>query len=132
MIGVTPDSNIYISALEFGGAGGRLLWMARAGTIRIDTSNAILAETFGVLRDKFGWQGYQLHFGEEALRRLARVVEPAQILEVTDDPDENRVLECAVEAGSQFIITYDKDLLRLGSYADIPILRPEDFLQRPG
>jgi predicted nucleic acid-binding protein len=38
-------------------------------------------------------------------------------------------LECAVEAGSDFIISHDNDLLRLGSYAGIPIISPTDFLQ---
>ena len=80
MIGITPDSNVYISALEFGGVGARLLWMARQGTIRIDTSEAILVETMGVLRDKFAWEGYRLRFGQDALRKLARVVQPTQTI----------------------------------------------------
>ena len=54
-----------------------------------------------------------------------------QVLEVIkEDPPDNRILECAVEAGSQCIVTWDKDLLRLGSYLDIRIVQPADFLQR--
>ena len=104
--------------------------MARAGTIRIDTPEAILAETMGVLARKFGWQGYRLRFGQEALRKLARVVEPTQTIAIADDPDDNRILEWAVEAGSDFIVTNDKDLLGIGRYAGIPIIRAEAFLQR--
>lgn len=44
------------------------------------------------------------------------------------DPDDNRVLECAVAAGSRYIVSGDRDLLNLGSYAGIPILRVSDFL----
>ena len=44
MLGVTLDTNIYVSALEFGGVGERLLGMARAGMFRIDVSDAILDE----------------------------------------------------------------------------------------
>lgn len=40
MLGVTLDTNIYVSALEFGGVGARLLGMARAGMFRIDVSDA--------------------------------------------------------------------------------------------
>jgi hypothetical protein len=58
----TLDSNIYISALEFGGGPARLLWMGRVGLIRVDISDAILDETLGVLRDKFAWDAYRLHF----------------------------------------------------------------------
>lgn len=130
MIGVTLDSNVYISALEFHGIGAQLLLMARAGAIRIDTSAAILTETLGVLRDKFGWEGYRLRFAQGALRKLTRVVEPTSTIEVADDADDNRILECALEAGSDFIVTEDKDLLRLGSYQGTPIIRTTDFLRR--
>lgn len=59
--------------LQYGGAGARLLGMASSGGMRIDTSDAILAETIGVLRDKFGWDGYRLLFAREELRKLANV-----------------------------------------------------------
>jgi predicted nucleic acid-binding protein len=32
---------------------------------------------------------------------------------VKDDPDDNRILECAVHSRSEAIITHDKDLLRI-------------------
>ena len=130
VIGVTVDSNIYVSALQFGGIGVRLIGMARSGVIRMDTSEAILAETIGVLRDKFGWDGYRLHFARLELRKVTHIVVPTQTLKVTDDPDDNRILECALAAGSACIVTYDKDLLRLGGYAGIKIVRAVDFLQR--
>ena len=38
--------------------------------------------------------------------------------------------ECAIEAASDFIITADNHLLRLGQYEGIPIMRPQDFLKR--
>ncbi len=77
MISVTLDSNIYISALEFGGIGARFLGMARAGMIRIDTSDAILDELVGVLRDKFGWDGYRLHFMRKQIEIMTNLVKPA-------------------------------------------------------
>ena len=48
---------------------------------------------------------------------------------IKEDPPDNRILECALEAGSEYIVTWDKDLLRLGSYDGIPIMRVGDFLQ---
>jgi uncharacterized protein len=126
----TLDSNIYVAALQFGGVGLRVLAMARAGAIRIDTSDVILAETVGVLRDKFGWDGYRLHFTKLELWKLANVVTPTQVLSVADDPDDNRILECALAASSDWIVTHDTDLLRLGEYAGIEIIRPVDFLQK--
>jgi predicted nucleic acid-binding protein len=109
-VSVTLDTNIYVAALEFGGIGARLLGMARAGLIQIDVSDAILDELVGVLRDDFGWDGYRLHFAREQLAALANRVTPARILDVVgDDPADNRILECALEAGSECIVTEDKD-----------------------
>ena len=53
-----------------------------------------------------------------------------QINTVPTDPDENRVLECAVSAGSQTIVTGDDDLLRLVGFRGIEIVRVADFLTR--
>jgi uncharacterized protein len=125
---VTVDTCVYISALQFGGIGARLLGMARAGTIRIDTSDVILAETVGVLRDKFGWDSYRLRFARQELQKLGNLVVPTQTLLITDDPDDNRILECAIAAGSAFIVTEDHDLLRLGEYAGIKIVPAAAFL----
>ena len=55
---------------------------------------------------------------------------PTHVLDVVpDDPDDNRVVECAVAAGSRFIVTGDGDLLRLGSYGNIQILNVAEFLK---
>ncbi|HJT88751.1 MAG TPA: putative toxin-antitoxin system toxin component, PIN family [Bryobacteraceae bacterium] len=126
---VTLDTNVYVSAFQFGGM--RLLHMALDAHLEIAVSEPILDEVIRVLRDKFQWDGYRLHEARQQILLLARMVMPGQTLDVVkeDEPD-NRILECAVAAGSQFIITADRDLLRLEIYGDISIIRPADFLQR--
>lgn len=126
MIGLTLDSNVYITALHFRDA--RLLNLARAGSIRVDASDAILDETIGVLRDKFDWDGYRLRFARLELLKIVNLVQPAQTVSVADDPDDDRVLECAIEAGSDIIVTWNKDLLRLKEHHGIKIMKPGQFL----
>lgn len=105
--------------------------MARAGIIRVDVSDAILDELVTVLRDDFHWEGYRLYFAREQLAKSGNLVAPVRAVRaVKEDPDDDRIIECAAEAGSDFIITADKDLLRLGSYAGIPITQAAEFLQR--
>lgn len=131
MLGVTLDTNIYVSALEFGGVGARLLGMARAGMFRIDVSDAILDELVTVLRDDFAWEGYRLHFAREQLAKLGSLVTPKNTIDaIKEDPDDNRILECALEAGSEFIVTSDKDLLRLGEYGSIRIVKASQLLEQ--
>jgi predicted nucleic acid-binding protein len=47
---------------------------------------------------------------------------------VKDDPSDNRIVECAVSAGSDYLVTGDKDLLRLGQYDSVRIVNVADFL----
>jgi len=129
---VTLDTNVYVSALNFGGKAAQMLGMAQAGTIRIDISDAIMAELMRVLREDFAWDGYRLHFMQQRLLELeiTKRVQPKQALKVIDDPDDDRILECAVEAGSEFIVTNDKAILRLGKYDEITMIGVVDFLGR--
>jgi uncharacterized protein len=58
-------------------------------------------------------------------------VKPAVQLDVIkEDPPDNRILECAVAAGSDYMVTGDKDLLRLGRYDSIRVLSVSDFLEK--
>ena len=47
---------------------------------------------------------------------------------IQDDPDDNRVLECAVKGSADYIVTGDRHLLRLGSYEAIAIVTVRQFL----
>lgn len=62
---------------------------------------------------------------------MAELVEPKEkIAAVPDDPQDNRVLECAIEAGSDIIISGDSHLLALQSLGKIKTMNPDEFLRR--
>jgi putative PIN family toxin of toxin-antitoxin system len=124
------DSSVYIRALHLGGPAALLIGHAKAGNIRIDLSDPILDETLRVLRDKFGWSGAMLHDARGNLQRLANCVTPTEILNVIEeDPDDNRILECASAAQSDFIVSEDKDLLRRGQFGTARIVSIRDFVK---
>jgi predicted nucleic acid-binding protein len=89
-----------------------------------------MAELIRVLREDFAWDGYGIHFMREKLMNITHRVTPTRTLAVVDDPDDNRILECAVEAGSEFIVTNDKAISRLSEYDGIKMIRAGDFLQQ--
>ncbi len=130
MIVATVDANIYISALQFGGLPLQCLEHARAGAFRLAASPPLIAEVRRVLHDKFAWSPDRITEALSDLDECTVQVHPTRILDVVAaDPDDNRVLECAVESGSRFIVSGDSDLLRLGSYDGILILRVANFLK---
>lgn len=130
MLRVTADTNILISALNFReGKPFQLLELARQGKISLTVSEPILTEMADVLRRKFGWPEERIARGREWITDMARIVTPAVRLEVIkEDPADNKILECAMTAGSDFIVSGDKDLLRLGRYDSIRVLNAADFL----
>ena len=130
MITVTLDTNIYISALEFGGTPLRLLHMAVEEEIETTISQPIIEETRRILRDKFGWSQARLDEVEAWLSSFTRLVAPRQTLDVVkQDPPDNRILECAVEAGSQYVVSGDSDLLRVEQYCGAQIVKLADLLK---
>ncbi len=48
---------------------------------------------------------------------------------VKDDPEDNRVLECALASGSRYIVSGDKHLLRIGRHGSLEILKVRNFLE---
>jgi putative PIN family toxin of toxin-antitoxin system len=130
VIGATIDSSVYIRALHLGGPAALLIGHARAGNIRIDISDAILDETMRVLRDKFEWSGDILHNSRGKLAKITnRVIPTARLSVIKEDPDDNRILECADRAKSDFIVSEDKDLLRLGQFVNARIVSIRDFVK---
>lgn len=130
MIRVTADTNIFISALNYpGGKPSQLIDLAREGEISLTVSEAILDEIADVLARKFNFTPERIAEARSMIRDVARTVNPAVRLDVIkEDPDDNKILECASAAGSDYIVSGDEDLLRLGRYDSTKILSVSDFL----
>ena len=126
---VTADSNIYVSALIWGGKPLKLLELALQGEIELAISPDIQNETLRILHDKFHLAAEEMAKAEGFLMKAARMVTPTERLNVVQwDPDDNAILECAVAAGSDTVVSGDTDLLRLGTLRGIKIQRLSEFL----
>jgi uncharacterized protein len=94
---VTADSNLYVSAFNFGGVPQRLLDLSETGAIQLVISEELIAEILDVLGRKFDWTGPELRMARERILRYAEIAEPSEVIDaIPEDPDDNRVLECAV------------------------------------
>ena len=131
MTRVTLDSNVYLSGFVFGGKPKRVLEMAIDGEIEVAVSDPIIQEVRRHLLGKFGWSEPRAAEAIESIAEFAKHVTPTETIDtVPTDPDDNRVLECAVSAGSQTIVTGDDDLLRLVAFRGIEIVTVANFLTR--
>jgi uncharacterized protein len=84
---VTADSNVYISALHFGGPPNDFLDLARAGSIHLTISDEIIDEVTRVLRVKFQWSAEAVALFRERVADFTEKVSPARKLNVIkEDP----------------------------------------------
>ncbi len=125
------DTNIFVSGIIFGGAPRMCLEAVRAGDAELCISRAILRELFYVLREKFAWTDADAREAVAAVFDTAKLVEPAERLRVIqkDDPD-NRILEVAVAANADCIVSGDKrHILPLQRFRGIDIMSASAFLR---
>jgi len=127
------DTNVVISALLFEhSTPGRAFYAAlEQGAILISLST--LAELDEVLgRKKF--ERYVLRAERErfleALIREATLIEVTEEVQICRDPRDDKFLELAISGRAHCIVSGDGDLLQIGSWRDIPIMTPDEFLNR--
>lgn len=129
---VVCDTNVLISGILFGGVPRNVLSAILTGKVDAFFSPKMAEEFRAVLaREKFDlglavvdsiWQGF---------REILHPVFPAQVPAVVEqDPDDDKVLACALAAQADRIVTGDRHLLSLGRWRGIEILTPTEFLSR--
>jgi uncharacterized protein len=126
---IVADTNVYISALNFAGTADEVLALGRAGVIQVFISPPILEEIETVLVRKFRWAAPRVREAVRTIRRFAVLVNPGEPVNLVraDEPD-NRILECALAAGADMIVTGDHHLLKLKRFRNILIASPRQFL----
>ncbi len=118
---IVADTNIYISALNFSGMADEVLALGRAGPI--------LDEIGGVLARKFRWSATRVREARAAIGDFTVLVHPREPVSVVrEDEADNRILECALAAGADAIVTGDHHLLELRRFGGVRITTPREFL----
>jgi putative PIN family toxin of toxin-antitoxin system len=128
---IVCDTNVLLSMLGF--PGGRLdsLWeIIQNGDVQLFLSEFILQELAKNLRVKVRLETNDVQTVLGLLKGRAKMVEPTERIHVVRRKDsDNRILECAVAANAQVLVTGNfKDLVPLKSFQGIAILAPRAFL----
>jgi putative PIN family toxin of toxin-antitoxin system len=127
---VVFDTNIFVSAFMVPGSKGEHAFLlAQRRKIQLFTSVSILTETARVLRTKFHQPEKDITAALKLIGRTASIVRPSRKVTVLEDVPDNRILECAVTAQADLIVTGDHHLLKLREFEGIPIVSLADFLR---
>lgn len=123
---IVPDSGFYIAAALKNGF-ARSYLVGRGSKLfgyELFTSEAILLEVQTKLEDKFDFERGEVVKTIQDIRRVVTLVHPRTKIDVVRDPDDNKILECALEVGAHIVAAFDKDLLDLKEYEGIKIVHP--------
>jgi uncharacterized protein len=130
---VVVDTNVFISSLlNTKGNPRKVIDLWRFEKITLCLSRGILAEYFAVL-GRFGMS--EEPEGEELMQLFQKrynqvfITSVPTISAITEDPADNKFIECAVAADAKYIISGDRHLLNLEAYRGIKMLPPTEFLK---
>lgn len=129
------DTNVIVSSTVVpAGNAAEILKRLEEGLFELLISEEILAEcrrALGYPRvcKRHRYTDEQIEQVLASIRQIATVVTPTVVLNVVAaDPDDNRIFECAVAGGADYIVSGDAHLLDLQEFEGIPILPPAAFL----
>ena len=129
MLKAVFDTNILFSATGWRGSPYQCLTLARSGKITLILCQEILTEYHEKLQTKLGMTP------DQATRAVAEILSCATLTKiknelhvVKDDPDDNKIIECAVVGDAAYIVSGDRHLLDMKKYEGIAIIRANEFL----
>lgn len=131
MMKVVFDTNVLLSStLWDGSVAQKLLFKLIRSEAKIYSSKEIILEYKRVLRRDFDYSDKEIKQIISKILSFVTIVTPKQQVEIVkDDPDDNKIVECAIESSSKYIITYDKHLLKIRKYNKIKIIKPEEAIK---
>ena len=129
---IVCDTNVLVSAsISPGGTSDEVLRQVLQGKCQMGTSWPLLKELRRVLREKIRVPEREVREFYKLVRENSQIFVPKEsVLEIPHDPADNRVLECAIEARANYIISGDeKHLQPLEEFRGIPVMSPREFLE---
>lgn len=131
---ITADTNVLISASFWYGDSEEIMQKVENKEIELILSKEIIEEFTNVLnykeiQEKIKDKNLEMKRAVEKIISISTIIEPKQKFNaVKEDPKDNKIIECAVEANVNYLISQDNHLLKLKEFKGIKIITPKEFL----
>jgi putative PIN family toxin of toxin-antitoxin system len=129
---VVLDSMLWFSYVAHGqGSRHRLIERARKAKVRFHVSEYIVDEVRRALVEDFSESRRAALLAGEAILRRAKLVELPRVISalVAADPKDDAVVQTALTAKADYLVTADKALLELKKVRDVEIISVERFAE---
>jgi len=132
---LTLDTNVLISATFWFGVSDKIIKKIESEEAELILSEDIIKEFSEVLeyeeiQEKIKNKNLEMKYTINKIISISKIVIPKEKFNIVrEDSDDNKILECAYEGKVDYIITYNKHLLKLKEFKKIKIITPEQFLK---
>lgn len=129
MIKIILDTNVFVSALLYGGMSHKILKLITDDKLQLLVSKELFKEVIGKFKDQEASEE-QIENVTKFLLKKGIFVVPTVEVTISRDPEDNYLLELAEASKADYIITRDKDLLELPNkkWKNTKIVKPERLL----
>lgn len=131
------DTNVLVSGAVGSTSPAQVIDAWRQNKYVLVTSSQLIGEVGEVMTrprimEQFGFtKGMVADFVGTLSSRAYVTAGSVSVDVIKDDPDDNWVLAAAMEGGANYILTGDKQhLLPLGSFQEVKIVTPAEFLKK--
>lgn len=131
MIKAVFDTNIFVSSIFWEkGNPHKAVELALEKKIDVFTSVEILQELERILRRDFKEPDEMIQKQLMLILEYANVTAVTKKVDViTKDPEDNKILACAISCNADYIVTGDKHLLELKEYENVEIVTAKVFVE---
>jgi uncharacterized protein len=132
---IVLDTNVWISALLWGGKPAEIIKAAENNSVTIFASEQIIEEisqvlTYPKLKKVYDAEGLRSQDLIDSVLKVAKFVKVTEKIHViSEHPADNKFVECASAALAAYIVSGDKHLLHVACYKKIQMLSVNDFLK---
>lgn len=132
---VVLDTNVWISAMIWGGTPSKIIKLAEDKKISIQISDEIVSEinqtlTYPKISQIYQGTGVTRQQLIESVLQIGKLTKTEQKIDlIQQDPTDNKLIECATAANADYLISGDKHLLKMRLYKKTKILTAKAFLK---
>lgn len=132
---IVLDTNVWISAMIWGGSPAKIIKAAEDKKICIIASEEIIREinqtlSYPRLKQVYEKAGADRQELIETILRIGKLVQATAMINIVcEDPADNKFIECALASEAEYLVSGDKHLLKMGTYKKTRILSVGEFLK---
>ena len=124
---VVLDTNLFVASYWNEKSSPRkIIQLAQFGELKVIWSKDLLEEVEFILK-RINVSG-EYFKSILSIYTLENQVFPKNQINIVSDYSDNRLLEASEEGNADFLITSDRELLKVGRFGETKIIKPSDFL----